>query len=411
MKYLKKFDTHSDYEAFTGGTDFILPNISVCVNENEVHYNPTDKKLTFIAEQANSTIKLNRRGTDTSLSNASLQYSIDNGETWNNYTFTQQGDAGYSGETITLTNVGDTVKFKGINTNLSLNSSNNHRFVMSGKISSSGDVTSLINDIGGDCRLSDRCFSYLFYDCASLTTPPNLPSTSLGERCYLSMFFNCTSLTVAPKLPATELKDGCYANMFYGCTSLTTVPELPATELVENCYYYMFLGCSSLIESPELPATTLANSCYFGMFRNCTSLITAPSSIGNSATTMASSACSTMFMGCTSLTTAPELPATNLSGANYCYQSMFESCTSLTTAPELPAIILPINCYYRMFFGCSNLNYIKAMFTTRLSNNCTTQWVNGVSSSGRFIKNSSATWTTTGVNGVPTGWTVETADA
>lgn len=40
MKYLKKFSTHSDYATFTGGTDFILPNVSYCVNEDEVHYNP-----------------------------------------------------------------------------------------------------------------------------------------------------------------------------------------------------------------------------------------------------------------------------------------------------------------------------------------------------------------------------------
>ena len=39
MKYLKKFDTHSDYETFTGSTDFILPNVSYCVNEDEVHFN------------------------------------------------------------------------------------------------------------------------------------------------------------------------------------------------------------------------------------------------------------------------------------------------------------------------------------------------------------------------------------
>lgn len=42
MKYLKKFSTHSDYETFTGSTDFIRPNVSVCVNEKEVHYNTSN---------------------------------------------------------------------------------------------------------------------------------------------------------------------------------------------------------------------------------------------------------------------------------------------------------------------------------------------------------------------------------
>jgi hypothetical protein len=64
-----------------------------------------------------------------------------------------------------------------------------------------------------------------------------------------------------------------------------------------------------------------------------------------------------------------------------------------------------------MFNGCSNLNYIKAMFTTEPSTTYTNNWVNGVSASGTFVKNSTAQWNVTGVNGVPSGWTVETASS
>jgi hypothetical protein len=116
-----------------------------------------------------------------------------------------------------------------------------------------------------------------------------------------------------------------------------------------------------------------------------------------------------MFYGCTSLTTAPELPATTL--ASYCYQSMFLGCISLTTAPELPATTLRSGCYRNMFDNCTSLNYIKAMFTTTPSTSYTNYWVNGVSSSGTFVKNSAATWDVTGVDGIPTGWTVQTASA
>jgi hypothetical protein len=41
MKYIKKFENHEEYEAFTGTSEFVLPNVSLCVNENEVHYNPS----------------------------------------------------------------------------------------------------------------------------------------------------------------------------------------------------------------------------------------------------------------------------------------------------------------------------------------------------------------------------------
>ena len=37
-KYLKKFENHAAYETAQSG--LILPNVSLCVSENEVHYNP-----------------------------------------------------------------------------------------------------------------------------------------------------------------------------------------------------------------------------------------------------------------------------------------------------------------------------------------------------------------------------------
>ena len=114
-----------------------------------------------------------------------------------------------------------------------------------------------------------------------------------------------------------------------------------------------------------------------------------------------------MFYDCTGLTTAPELPATTL--ANSCYRSMFSYCTGLTTAPELPATKLKSYCYDRMFYWCKRLNYIKAMFLTTPSNSYTENWTNNVSSTGTFVKNASASWNVTGINGVPENWTVETA--
>ena len=115
-----------------------------------------------------------------------------------------------------------------------------------------------------------------------------------------------------------------------------------------------------------------------------------------------------MFYGCTSLISAPALPATSLT--DNCYSSMFYGCTSLTTAPVLPATTLAVWCYGSMFRNCTSLNYIKMMATEINSNhNHLTNWVAGVGSTGTFVKNESATWTTTGVSGVPEGWAVETA--
>ena len=91
---------------------------------------------------------------------------------------------------------------------------------------------------------------------------------------------------------------------------------------------------------------------------------------------------------------------------------MFQGCASLTTAPELPAETLADYCYSSMFQGCASLNYIKAMFITIPSRYCMNNWVNGVASSGTFVTNSAAIWTSEcGVSTYPCNWTVETASA
>ena len=344
-----------------------MPNVSYCEDKNEVHYNPiidySSEYLTFVALE---------NGTFTFSRNA-VSYSLDNGETW--------VELAANTATPTVTD-GNKIMWKGALTPQQY--SGIGAFSATGNFDVQGNPMSLLygDNFKGQTDLTgkDYAFYWLFYNNTKVVNANNLslPATTLAYGCYSSMFVGCTSLTTTPELPATTLATYCYNDMFRGCTSLTTAPELPATTLAYGCYGGMFSGCTSLTTAPELPANTLAQYCYNSMFYNCTSLVT-----------------------------APELPATTL--ASYCYQSMFYGCTGLTTAPVLPATALKNACYSNMFNGCINLNYIKAMFTTTPSTSYTNLWVNGVSSTGTFVKNSAATWDVTGANGVPTGWTVETA--
>ena len=244
------------------------------------------------------------------------------------------------------------------------------RWTLTGtNISCSGNIENLLNHetvtAGEHPSMGTSCYSYLFYNCTSLTTAPELSATTLATHCYQNMFRDCTSLTTAPELPATTLANYCYYYMFNGCTGLTTAPELPATTLASWCYSYMFDGCTSLTTAPELPATTLASGCYNSMFRDCTSLTTPPEL---PATTLAMFCYSHMFDGCTSLTTAPELPATTL--AQNCYQYMFDGCTSLAIAPELPATTLATQCYEYMLSGCTGLTTAPELSATTLATYC-----------------------------------------
>ena len=254
--------------------------------------------------------------------------------------------------------------------------------------------------------LMDSCYRNMFNHCTSLTVASELPATTLADYCYCNMFCNCTSLMTAPMLPATTLIVGCYSGIFSGCSSLTTAPALPVTVLANGCYTNMFSGCISLRSAPTLPATNLADNCYAGMFYNCTSLTSAPDL---TATILADSCYERMFRGCINLISAPTLPATTL--ADWCYSDMFSGCTSLTSAPELPATVLMNDCYRSMFYGCTNLSYIKALFTTTPSNTYTQNWVYGVKGTGTFVKSASATWSVTGTNGVPNGWTIKEGES
>lgn len=44
MKYLKKFQTNADYQAFKNGDDWVTPNVSVIEETSELAYNPYTKK-------------------------------------------------------------------------------------------------------------------------------------------------------------------------------------------------------------------------------------------------------------------------------------------------------------------------------------------------------------------------------
>ena len=88
----------------------------------------------------------------------------------------------------------------------------------------------------------------------------------------------------------------------------------------------------------------------------------------------------------------------------------FYECTGLTVAPDLPSSSLTNACYVQMFYGCSSLQYIKAMFLTEPSSSYVGSWVSGVASDGTFVGNCDAEWDPDdyrGVNGIPNGWSLD----
>ena len=290
------------------------------------------------------TIEALEDGLTVQLSENASEYRIDN-EEWISLDADTATPSINSGQKISFKITNPTLSLVGIGT-----------FTVNKAFNIEGNIMSLLHgdNFEGQTDLSgkDYIFSNLFSQSIPLQKAENLvlPATILAECCYESMFYGCTSLIAAPELPATTLNWGCYNAMFRNCTSLTSAPQLPAITLASVCYDSMFFGCELLIITPELPATTLAERCY-----------------------------SYMFYGCTSLTEAPELPATTLT--YYCYENMFN--------------------------GCNKLNYIKMLATDISASECLSNWVDGVASSGTFVKNAAMTTLPSGESGIPEGWTVE----
>jgi hypothetical protein len=198
------------------------------------------------------------------------------------------------------------------------------------------------------CNLLGNCMSLLFGDNAKTSF------TLTGfDYAFYRLFYNCTNIQSVSKdfLPAMALSNYCYGCTFYGCTSLVSGLTLPAPSLASSCYYNMYYGCTAMTDPGIISATSVATYCCYGMYYKCSSL-----------------------------QTGPDLLATSL--ASYCYYYMFSQCTSLN---RIKMLAITLDGYYPLSY-----------------------WMNGVSSSGTFIKNAQATWTNSGSSGVPTGWTVIT---
>ncbi len=107
------------------------------------------------------------------------------------------------------------------------------------------------------------------------------------------------------------------------------------------------------------------NARFRDLFSGCAALTSAPAL---PAETLADYCYYGMFNGCTGLKTAPVLPAETL--AYQCYREMFNGCTALTSAPKLPAETLASQCYYGMFKGCKNLQTAPELPATTLASRC-----------------------------------------
>ena len=195
------------------GTQIFLGNPPANV-EQWIKNQRLKEPLCFTAEEAGSTVKMVAEGEAPTVS---LEYSTD-GNTWSPFVVSKEG---VEGTTVILANVDDKMYMRATsagNTGMGCYSRDYgvftyNRFMMTGKISASGNVDTLLNQ-NGNATLTFACYYGLFEYCTSLTSAPELPATTLADYCYKLMFHGCTSLTAAPTIKTyTSGLTDCFSQM------------------------------------------------------------------------------------------------------------------------------------------------------------------------------------------------------
>ena len=388
----------------------------------------------FYLEALQSSAKFTIKRGSTQSQGTTLQYSIDDGTTWSNVTYSSNVF------TKTISSVGGKIYLRSTDGfNLQINCDKNYKasgdlkylvdYTASGQVDALGSnfynmfySSTTLQDISGVSfsnisSIGSYTCCLMFYGCTGLTDVSSLAipdmRSSTTNNCN-SMFQGCSNITNVPsRMPQNDtIGEYAYNQMFAYCNNITTLNSnmLPATTLAKNCYYNMFVNCYSIVSVPSgfLPSTSLAESCYYYMFHNCTSLTTVPTNL-LPATTAAKQCYCSMFEGCTSLTAAPNINLTTL--AEQCCSYMFRDCTSLTTGPYIKSTSPSgTKTFYYMFQRCTKINWVKVNWTSWSvsSTGPTGYWFDGAknTSACKFYLPSAAATPTRGSSGIPSSWTI-----
>ena len=186
------------------------------------------------------TIEALQDGLTAKLSVNACEYCVDGDGNWKTL---------FAGTATESINTGHTLSFRG---NLTPTSSKGiGTFTVNKNFNLKGNCMSMLfgDNAADNYSLSGKNYAFykLFYNCTNIINVSGnfLPATTLSDRCYSYMFYGCTSLTTAPELPATKLSSGCYNEMFYGCSKLNYIKALITTTPSSTYTNYWVSGVSS----------------------------------------------------------------------------------------------------------------------------------------------------------------------
>ena len=284
LKYLKKFDAHTDYTTYINGSDKVLPNVSYCVNENEVHYNPyTDPRLIikYMVED----------DSEPTMIYGGMEY--DETSVFDNYSKIEM-----DGNEISLADLDENIGLYQL---------------------SEGEHVAKFTLLN-----SDKIGDTTFYNCASITSV-EIPNsvTTIGEMAFEDCA-NLTTVTIPDGVTTIESK------AFRACTKLKKI-KIPNSDSRNNCNAIIVTSTNTLIQGCQntvIPntVTTIGGNA----FGNCTGLTSI--SIPDSVTTIEQSA----FVGCDNVTTIT-IPNSVTSIGSYAFGGC-DGITSVTIGSGVTSI-------------------------------------------------------------------------
>lgn len=166
--------------------------------------------LRLTSNQNGSTVAMSQVTGDGNPATISLDYTTDEGSTWNQWDFSA----------ITL-NEGESICFRGTQ-----DKTTNNKFVLTGNWSASGHIMSLLY---GDN------FEGATFDTSTSKT---------NKDAFRALFRDCSALyDVTGIILPENTTDACYVRLFQGCSNIERAPYLPATLYVSDSYGYLFKDC------------------------------------------------------------------------------------------------------------------------------------------------------------------------
>ena len=259
MKFLRKFNEHTSYEAEVNvGGDFKIPNVSYCKDVKDVHFNPYNLIKFYVGEiTPPQTVSIYTDETN------HLDVMVNEGNKW--YTYVLPKDKG-----LCWIN-GDSVKKVTIKANISYKSNFNppNHFGKTIIPSSTVEVSFKGSNTSG---VTDMVKMFNF--CSGITSldVSNFDTSNVTDMFY--MFYGCSGLTSLDLRGWDTSKVTRMNQMFTYCSSLETLNLSGWDTSKVTSMDSMFNGCTSLaslyLSGWNMSSVTNSND----MFKNCDSLTT-----------------------------------------------------------------------------------------------------------------------------------------